>query len=411
MEGQVDLGFAEIFIGRAAECAIRTDDPLVSRRHARVFFQNGAHVIEDLQSANGIYLGEIRVPSHVLQDGDNVRCGNLWLRYANEQVAAYPGVSSGPLMSPSGGTQLLNVNEPFNPGRGSESGSPSPSPSMGGGGPMGMPPNPFGPGMSPQGIPPMQPSPLTSMGPAGFGAPAPMGGISNMGAPPPAMGPTGFGSMGGPPPPSIGGMGGPPPPAPVSISGSIGARGSAGGGGPSPGGGTTGNQGGGPPPPAPGPPVNRSSPVGPSAVIDGAEVQRMQRRIDQLTSELRMIRGGGDRALRMEELEERASRLEKDNEQAEVRYKELEKLVAQTGSDYNPNRANLQLSRAEEVITGLNDVLSELRINLLAAEGEILQYASVLPQASFEMVREAIRSSRMQMETARDIMRMLRDLR
>jgi len=151
--------------------------------------------------------------------------------------------------------------------------------------------------------------------------------------------------------------------------------------------------------------------VGPSAVIDGAEVQRMQRRIDQLTSELRMIRGGGDRALRMEELEERASRLEKDNEQAEVRYKELEKLVAQTGSDYNPNRANLQLSRAEEVITGLNDVLSELRINLLAAEGEILQYASVLPQASFEMVREAIRSSRMQMETARDIMRMLRDLR
>ena len=137
----------------------------------------------------------------------------------------------------------------------------------------------------------------------------------------------------------------------------------------------------------------------------------MQRRVDQLTSELRMIRGGGDRALRMEELEERASRLEKDNEQLEARYKDLEKLVAQTGTDYNPNRANLQLSRAEEVVTGLNDVLSELRINLLAAEGEIEQYAQILPAASYELVRESIRSSRMQMETARDIMRMLRDLR
>ena len=62
-------------------------------------------------------------------------------------------------------------------------------------------------------------------------------------------------------------------------------------------------------------------------------------------------------------------------------------------------------------MTGLNDVLSELRINLLAAEGEIEQYATILPAASYELVREAIRSSRMQMETARDIMRMLREIR
>jgi len=137
----------------------------------------------------------------------------------------------------------------------------------------------------------------------------------------------------------------------------------------------------------------------------------MQRRIDQLTSELRLIRGGGDRAMRMEELEERASRLEKENLQLEERYRDLEKLAAQTGTDYNPNRANLQLSRAEEVVTGLNDVLSEVRINMLAADGEIQQYAQILPQASFELVREAIRSSRMQMETARDIMRMLREVR
>jgi len=149
----------------------------------------------------------------------------------------------------------------------------------------------------------------------------------------------------------------------------------------------------------------------PSSVIDAAEVQRMQRRIDQLSSELRLIRGGGDKALRMEELEERSSRMEKQYAELEQRYQDLEKLTQQTGADYNPNRANLQLSRAEEVVSGLNDVLSELRINLLAAEGEIEQYAQILPPASYELVREAVRSSRMQMETARDIMRMLREIR
>ena len=43
--------------------------------------------------------------------------------------------------------------------------------------------------------------------------------------------------------------------------------------------------------------------------------------------------------------------------------------------------------------------------------GGLSEIDVVLPAASFEMVQESIRSSRMQMETARDIMRMLRDLR
>ena len=38
----------------------------------------------------------------------------------------------------------------------------------------------------------------------------------------------------------------------------------------------------------------------------------MQRRIDQLQSEVRMMRGGGDKALRMEELETKISQLERD---------------------------------------------------------------------------------------------------
>src|SRR5215470_10678696 len=162
MEGQIDLGYGEIFIGRSMECAIRTDDPLVSRRHARIYFQNGGHWIEDLQSANGIFLGELRVQTHNLQNGDNVRCGNLWLRYVNEQAPAFPGVSAGPQMSPGGGTQLLNVNDPFIPGRQAEPAAiaappvaplpplrPQPPPP-----PVGLPPNPFAPSLGIVGGPP-----------------------------------------------------------------------------------------------------------------------------------------------------------------------------------------------------------------------------------------------------------------
>jgi hypothetical protein len=56
LSGVVELSYSEIFIGRSMECAIRTDDPMVSRRHARIYFQDGRHIIEDLGSANGIYV-------------------------------------------------------------------------------------------------------------------------------------------------------------------------------------------------------------------------------------------------------------------------------------------------------------------------------------------------------------------
>jgi hypothetical protein len=137
----------------------------------------------------------------------------------------------------------------------------------------------------------------------------------------------------------------------------------------------------------------------------------MQRRIDQLTSELRTMRGGGDGAARMEDLEERVSRLERDNRALEEKNRELQRMAEMSSADYSGPRVNINLSRTEEVVTGLNDVLSELRINVLAAEGEIENWAHILPVASFELVRESLRSSRMQMESARDIMQMLRSAR
>ncbi|HIF95074.1 MAG TPA: FHA domain-containing protein [Myxococcales bacterium] len=47
----VTLG-ASFFLGRGQECRVRFYDPLVSRKHARVYFEDGRWYIEDLDSRN-----------------------------------------------------------------------------------------------------------------------------------------------------------------------------------------------------------------------------------------------------------------------------------------------------------------------------------------------------------------------
>ncbi len=137
----------------------------------------------------------------------------------------------------------------------------------------------------------------------------------------------------------------------------------------------------------------------------------MQRRIDQLQSEVRLMRGGGEQATRMEELEEKISRLERDNRELTEKNMALQAKVAKGTGGPRLGTQAMVLSRAEEVVNGLNDVLSELRINVLAAEGEVENWAHTLPKASFELVRESLRSCRAQMETAKELMRMLREQR
>src|SRR5690606_12557312 len=84
------------------DCAIRTDDAMVSRHHARIFWGGGGYVLEDLSSANGCYFQEQRVQNHLLKHGDAVRCGSLWLRFVDP---AQLGGNAGP--SPSGGSPMM----------------------------------------------------------------------------------------------------------------------------------------------------------------------------------------------------------------------------------------------------------------------------------------------------------------
>src|SRR5689334_25087741 len=82
------------------DCAIRTDDAMVSRHHSRVFWGGGGYVLEDLSSANGVYFQEQGAQSHLFEHGDAVRCGSLWLRFVDtaqlgggQPAAATPGPS------------------------------------------------------------------------------------------------------------------------------------------------------------------------------------------------------------------------------------------------------------------------------------------------------------------------------
>jgi hypothetical protein len=63
-------------IGRGEQCAVRIDDPAVSRRHARAEHCDGRWVLSDLGSSNGTYVGRDALAhgeARELADGDEVR--------------------------------------------------------------------------------------------------------------------------------------------------------------------------------------------------------------------------------------------------------------------------------------------------------------------------------------------------
>jgi hypothetical protein len=151
-------------------------------------------------------------------------------------------------------------------------------------------------------------------------------------------------------------------------------------------------------------------PLGLHGPSDPEEVPRLRRRVDQLQAELRIYRGGGEGAARLEQLDEEVVRLSEERDRLRGRVAELEATIRREGGDAMVQRAGAIAQTAAEIVSGLNDVLSNLRINVMAAEGEFDQYAGVVPRASFELIREALRSSASDMETARELLRRLRAL-
>jgi hypothetical protein len=67
----------DLVLGRGDRAEIRLEDPFASSRHARVYEQAGALVLEDLGSTNGTYLNEelLDTTPRPLHPGDHLRIG------------------------------------------------------------------------------------------------------------------------------------------------------------------------------------------------------------------------------------------------------------------------------------------------------------------------------------------------
>jgi chromosome segregation ATPase len=99
-DGAVDLRGEPVWVGRAMECAIRTDDAMVSRKHSMIRFDQGRYWIEDLGSSNGTHVNDVKVQRQALNHNDVVRCGSLWLRYVEDGPAMAAAPMGGTMATP-----------------------------------------------------------------------------------------------------------------------------------------------------------------------------------------------------------------------------------------------------------------------------------------------------------------------
>lgn len=269
------------------DCAIRTDDAMVSRHHARIFWGGGGYVLEDLSSANGVYFQEQRVQSHLFKHGDAVRCGSLWLRFVDTASAAS---NAGPAPAAASGTPMMQH--------------------------------------------------------PGMGAIAPAGATGHVSAVNPSAAAPGV------------------------------------------------------------------APAAQTAESD-AEIRVLRRRVEQLQTELRVYRANKfnqDTARRMEDLENDLSTIEIERDNLKSRLERAEQQQVQEGASVKVRRALEIAAATAETSASLNDLLSSLRIEVMAAEGEFEQFSTQLPRASFELIRQSLKEAAGHCDAARELLRKLREV-
>jgi predicted component of type VI protein secretion system len=75
-----DLAHRRVLIGKSPACEVLLTDRGVSRRHAALELEGSTIRIFDLDSSNGVWVGNTRVRDAYLQPGDTIRLGSTSLR-------------------------------------------------------------------------------------------------------------------------------------------------------------------------------------------------------------------------------------------------------------------------------------------------------------------------------------------
>lgn len=87
---EVPVGSRPIGIGRSPDNDIPVDNLAVSNYHARVYFEAGRLVIEDLDSLNGTFVNDMRIERATLHDGDNIHIGKHHIKVDTSGDAPVP---------------------------------------------------------------------------------------------------------------------------------------------------------------------------------------------------------------------------------------------------------------------------------------------------------------------------------
>ncbi len=99
----VELESGAVVLGRSDECELRTDDPLVSRQHARFEIAEDRVTIEDVGSRNGIIVNGNKITQRTaLGPGDTIRIGS-------QSLTLLYGRTTGTLNAPSAPTRRLDA--------------------------------------------------------------------------------------------------------------------------------------------------------------------------------------------------------------------------------------------------------------------------------------------------------------
>ena len=93
---------SEIFIGRDLSNDVVINDPEISRRHARIYIQDGTFVLEDLGSTNGSSVsGQRLVSPYTLHPGEVITLGErITLVFETVELEESTTVSTGSLKQP-----------------------------------------------------------------------------------------------------------------------------------------------------------------------------------------------------------------------------------------------------------------------------------------------------------------------
>jgi len=87
---EVPVGGRPITIGRAPDNDLPVDNLAVSNYHAKVYYEAGRMVIEDLDSLNGTFVNDLRIERATLHDGDNVHIGKHKIKVDTSGDAPVP---------------------------------------------------------------------------------------------------------------------------------------------------------------------------------------------------------------------------------------------------------------------------------------------------------------------------------